>query len=145
MTSWDPPLETGFSEGDRYLPEEVERVGTTPTEARQPGVYVLRCSLPEERSLTDLRARWRRFSEHVPPYLEQVPHASELYYVGASNDVYGRIDDHLAGDVRTVTFCKAFPPHHVDGIQYLDDPWSRESGIATTLQNARTDAYVHSR
>lgn len=143
--TWTPPLDDGLARGDRYLAEDIESVGSTPTEARQPGVYILQCSLPGDTSLIGLRDRWYKYADIVPPYLEQLPGRDTVYYVGASNDVYGRLVDHLERDVRSVTFLKVFPPHHVEDVVYLDDPWTRESGVAIDFQNRHPEAYVHSR
>lgn len=146
MTAWDPPLETGLADGSKYLSEDIEHAGTTPTEAHQPGAYVLRCSHPDE-SLFALEGRWRDATghEHTPDYLETITTAQAVYYVGGASDVYRRIDEHLTRKARRVNFLAVFPPHHVHTVWYDDSPLEREERVAGMLQRQRPETYVHQR
>jgi hypothetical protein len=147
MTDWHPPLSDGLADGDRYLSEDIETAGTTPTAAHQPGAYVLVCSHPRDESLADLRDRWRDATghEHTPEYLADVAQAERVFYVGGAGDVYDRIDEHLTRAARRVSFLKVFPPHHVHTVWFDSDPFEREEKVAGTLQRQRPESYVHQR
>jgi len=142
MTEYDPDPDTGLR-GDLPLSEHVEQVGYTPTELRNPGVYTLRCCRPD-----DPTAAWDEIFDHRSQYVDEMIDASEIVYVGAAKDVYDRLTDHVAGDVRQTALLRVCPPHNLIDVQLFDSAdkaFMRESGIATQLQNQNPSWYVHSR
>jgi predicted GIY-YIG superfamily endonuclease len=149
MTTFDPPLGSAPTAADQYLSERIETdADTTPTAARTPGCYVLRCCKPQTRSVEAHTRRWLDVTghEHAPPYLDSVAAAKRLYYVGASErDVYDRLTDHASGEHRQVAFLKVYPPASIERVEPTDADRAleRESALETRLSNAWPDAFIH--
>ena len=102
-------------------------------DARNPGVYALELSVPP--ALDAVRRDWDREHDHRPPddALARLASADRVAYVGASIDVYGRLCDHAAADVRTATICEAFPPERVIDVWPHCDPFAAERNRALRL------------
>ena len=139
MTTADPPRDTGLR-GELYLSEHVETQGYTPTDLHAPGVYALRCSVPD-----DVPAAWDAQFETRPSYVADIVQAQRTVYVGAAQDVYDRLRDHVDGEVRQAALLQVCPPHSLVDVWLCDDPFTKESGIAIDLQNKHDDWYIHSR
>lgn len=108
--------------------------------ARGPGVYALRCAVPDDAAA--VREALGEVSDADPPegYAERLAAAERVAYVGASGDVYDRLCDHAAGDVRKATFLRAFPPERVVDVWPHDDPWPCEHKRALKL--ARREGWL---
>lgn len=137
-----PPLETGLS-GEKYLSERIEeRHNVTPTEARSPGVYALVLSVPQD---VDLREYWLMEYDTLPDYWESLVDAERVVYVGASDDAYGRIQEHIQSDARKAVLPSVFPPHSLERLwlyEDADEAFLRESMHATRLRNSRPEWFV---
>jgi len=142
MTHYSPAFDTGLR-GTLTLSEHVEQEGHTPTDLRGPGCYALRCCRPD-----DPTAAWDREFDTRPEYVADLVLSNEIVYVGASKDVYSRLEDHVAGDVRQAALLQVCPPHSLLDVWLFDSverAFERESGIALELQQDHPQWYVHSR
>jgi len=142
MTHYRPDPATGIR-GDTPLSEHVEAQGFAPSELRGPGVYTLRCCRPD-----DPGAAWDREFDARPEYLANIVLAERVAYVGAAADVYARLADHVAGDVRKARLLEVCPPHSLFDVVPFDTAeraFTREKGIAMDLQHEHETWYVHSR
>lgn len=82
----------------------------------------------------------RAFLEHVegtPPssQLERLAFAERVCYVGASGNVYDRLQDHADGEVRKALFLECFPPVDVVGVWPSDAPFESEFNRARMLSD----------
>lgn len=100
---------------------------------RGPGVYALEVRTPDDAE-TAYR-RWFSHHDHTPPEdaLARIADASKVAYVGASGDVYGRLCDHVAGDVRKAAFLAVFRPTRVIDVWQDADPFASEFNRAVRL------------
>lgn len=85
--------------------------------ARGPGCYALSLNVPE-----DLRRRWRRHFDAVPANLGWLADAPRAVYVGAASDVYGRLCEHVAADVRRASVLRLCPPQRVVAVEPTSNP-----------------------
>jgi len=112
--------------------------------ARGPGCYALSVAVPDK---ADLVARhWHRVHDAGPPegVYAQLAQAQDVYYVGASGDVYGRLCDHC-GDTRKAAFLDAFPPDAVAEVWPHDDAtaaFEAEYNHAVALRDGRTRVWT---
>lgn len=81
--------------------------------AHGPGVYALECDVPD--SPAAVQERWLAQHDHDPPddAYARLAAAERVAYVGASNDIYARLCDHVGGEVRRAAFLSAFSPTRV--------------------------------
>lgn len=98
-----------------------------------PGCYALAVDVPDDPS--DVTLAFRQVSDADLPdsYAERLARADRVAYVGASRDVYERLCDHAAGDVRKATFLQAFSPQRVVDVWPHDSPFTREYKRARSL------------
>ena len=110
-------------------------------DARGPGVYALTCDVPTGDPDAIL-SQWDATHDHRPgdDRLRRLVGANPVLYVGASGQVYDRLCDHAAGDVRTTAFCAAFEPTGVVDVWPHDDPFAHERRRA--IQLARDGGWV---
>jgi hypothetical protein len=78
---------------------------------------------------------WYSEFDHAPPEdaLERIADAPRVAYVGASGNVYGRLCDHVAGDVRKAAFLSVFRPTRVIDVWPDADPFASEFNRAMRL------------
>lgn len=125
--------------------------GLTPTEMHQSldsdglllashnaGVYAIRCNVPD--SVEGVQRRWIDENDLALPdrYAEQLSQASRCVYVGASGDVYGRLQSHANGEVRKSSFVQAFPPVAVLNVTPHENPFEHERTLAYMLSGEGT-------
>jgi hypothetical protein len=108
--------------------------------ARGPGCYALRCDVPKDALV--VQNWWQEVADEPLPaeYATPLATAERVAYVGASGDVYDRLCDHAAGDVRKATFLQAFEPERVADVWPGEDPFVREHKRALKL--ARRDGWI---
>jgi hypothetical protein len=102
-------------------------------DAHRPGCYGLRVRTP---SLTDEVAQsFREHSDVTPPekIMDRLASAGRVAYVGASGNVYDRLQDHARGDVRKALFLRCFPPVDVVGVWPSEAPFESEFNRARAL------------
>jgi len=139
--TYTPPIENSLH-GSKYLSEDVEEAGYSPSELRSPGVYAIQCCQPD-----DPREAWLRHYEVLPEYIEELEDADTIVYVGASADMYDRLIDHADRDVRKAALLKVCPPYCLLDVEHYDTAdraFDRESRLAIKLQNEHPSWYVHS-
>lgn len=120
--------------------ETLDRQGLLDT-SHNSGTYALEVTTPSD---TEGVARaFREVSEAVPPdeVLDRLT-ASDVAYVGASGDVYGRLMDHAAGEVRKALFLRAFDVTGVVGVWPERDPFQHEYNRAVSLSNQGWTCYT---
>jgi hypothetical protein len=103
-------------------------------DAQNSGTYALEVETPTD---TESVARaFREVSDAVPTdeVLDRLT-ADRVAYVGASGDVYGRLMDHAAGEVRKALFLRAFNVTGVVGVWPERDPFQHEYNRAVSLSN----------
>jgi len=125
------------------LPEGLSVFADSVAIMHRPSVYALTLSRPD-----DLAAAWDRTFDTRPPWFESFRDAGQAIYVGAASDTLARLEDHRDGDVRVATLMQVCDIDGLRNVWWFDDAdraFERESGIATTLANEYTDAYVHQR
>ena len=110
------------------------------TAAQGPGVYALGVPVPSMPSVA--REQWDAVHDARPPddALARLAEAPRVAYVGASSQVYDRLCDHVAGDVRTTAFLAAFDPAAVINVWPHDAPFDAE--VTRALRLAREDWVV---
>jgi len=76
--------------------------------------------------------------DETPPEttLERLADAPRVAYVGASTDVYSRLQDHVAGDSRQATFLEAFAAVDVVYVFPTKSPFEQEYNTAAELSRA---------
>lgn len=142
--NWDPPIDSGLS-GVVY-PEDA--LDAYVDDRRGPGVYALRCSLPDTNDHETYHRLWLDHYDVVPGFLEAIVDAGRLLYVGAAKDVLARLNTHLEAPNRSASVCRVFPIHSVVGVWPMDSvgvAFERESGVGIELQNEYPGDYVHYR
>lgn len=127
-----------------YVSLALEQAGYDPAEAKQPGVYALRCRKPTH-DFEALTRRWLAVFEDTPDYLHDVAQASQIVYCGASGSIFDRLVDHAEGDKRVTTFLKVFEPREILRIWPDREPFLREQQYADRLTRELDGAYVHCR
>lgn len=116
------------------LTEDLDKRGLL-TKAHNPGVYALRVEVPDsEQIVTD---QWDAQYDVQPEdsALSRLADAHKVAYVGASGNVYERLTDHAAGDVRKTAFLSVFPPTEVIDVWPSKDPFEKEYRRALRLTN----------
>lgn len=68
--------------------------------------------------------------------------AQRVAYVGASKDVYSRLQDHAEAEVRQATFLEAFDAVDVVGVWPTDTPFQAEFNRAAALSREGWVAYT---
>jgi hypothetical protein len=106
------------------------------------GVYALRLSRP-----ADLAAAWDRTFEHRPEYFAPLRDAAAVVYVGAAQNVLGRLTDHADGDVRQAALLEVCTIDELRNIWWCEAErrFIVESQTATMLQHERPGWYIHQR
>ena len=127
-TATDPLTPTTLQQtlDDRgYLPQ-----------VHNPGTYALRAAVPD--TVDAVTEAFGNVIDETPPEatLERLADAPRVAYVGASTDVYSRLQDHVAGDARQATFLKAFPPTDVVYVFPTKSPFEQEYNTAAELSRA---------
>jgi predicted GIY-YIG superfamily endonuclease len=126
------------------LPGDVEPFLTENFEQlRGPAVYALDVVKPD-----DVAAEWDRHFDARPEYMDELQSARDVLYVGATNDLLLRLEDHVEGDVRQsalLTVCDIVGVRDVVWFDDADRAFERENGIAMQLANELEHTYVHSR
>lgn len=94
--------------------------------AHGPGCYSLRLTTPPD----DPRAVFEHWTAHhdaAPQWIiDGLADADRLAYVGASGDVYGRIQDHAEAEVRRAAILRVYPPVEVLGVEPRENPFEAE-------------------
>lgn len=98
-----------------------------------PGTYGLQVRTPPT-----VHAVTEAFREHVdvsPPdeVLARLAESERVAYVGASGNVYDRLQDHCEGEVRKALFLRCFPPVDLVGVWPSDAPFESEFNRARAL------------
>lgn len=135
MTNWTPPLATGLARGDRRVEDALRPHVDDLADSHQPGVYCLTLSTPTDRDYADV---WLDHYEELHPEIDAMQAASKVLYVGASKDVFARITDHAAGEVRQAAVPSVFKPHDVYDVRFFnttDEAFAHEGRIAMELKN----------
>jgi hypothetical protein len=127
------------------LHEQLDRQGLL-ADSRGSGTYALAVDAPDY--VEPVARRWASISDEPMPegYAERIAEADEVLYVGASAQVYDRLQDHVVAEVRQATFLSAFPPTHVRGVWPTDgDPFAEEYNRARSLADGSTEAWSDGR
>jgi len=125
------------------LPADAEPFVDDISDLRQPGVYALKCIKPN-----DMAAQWDRHFDHRPNYWNELVNAQRVAYVGASNDVLARLEDHRDADVRKAALLEVCEPVGVLNIKFFptaERAFERESGLALRFAREHPEFYVHQR
>jgi predicted GIY-YIG superfamily endonuclease len=113
------------------------------SDLRQPGVYALKCIKPN-----DMVAQWDRHFDHRPDYWNELVNAERVAYIGASNDVLARLEDHRDADVRKAALLEVCEPVGVLNIKFFptaEQAFERESGLALRFAREHPEFYAHQR
>jgi len=114
-------------------------------DAHGPGCYAFQIETPD--SADAAATRWHHTHEHAPPEgtFDRLADAPDVAYVGASGDVYGRLCDHAAGDVRQTAFLAAFEPTRVIDVWPTEGPFEHEFNRAMRLVQSDWVCWVDGR
>lgn len=102
-------------------------------DSRGPGCYALEVDTPDS---TEAVARaFLAVGDATPPdaTMERLT-SHKCAYVGASKQVYDRLADHAAGEVRQATFLRAFDAVGVVGVWPASEPFEAEYNRAVALR-----------
>jgi predicted GIY-YIG superfamily endonuclease len=113
------------------------------SELRQPGCYALKCRKPDNP-----REEWHQHFEETPNYLDLIDKKQRIAYVGASNDVLSRLEDHRDADKRKAALLRVCEPIGVLNIKFFQtaqQAFDREYGLARRFQRQHPEFYVHQR
>jgi len=145
---WTPPIETGLS-GSAYPNVQVGQFADDLDEAHQPGVYVIRLSVPTQLDLSGHKELWNETHGYTPDYVQQVAESEGVMYVGAAEDVLSRVQDHIDDSVNnSSTLMHTYPPHSVIQVYFydsIDDAFNNEYNKEVQLRQTRSSIYIHSR
>lgn len=102
-------------------------------DSHDPGTYGLEVDTPDS-----VEAVARRFHEHVDTTpssdtLQRIANADDVAYVGASGNVYDRLQDHADAEVRQALFLRVFDLVGVLGVWPAESPFEAEYGRALSL------------
>jgi len=125
------------------LPADAEPFVDDISELRGAGVYALKCIKP-----ADIAEQWDRHFDHRPDYWDELVNAYRVAYVGASNDVLSRLEDHRDADVRKAALLEVCEPVDVLNIKFFptaEQAFERESGLALRFAREHPEFYVHQR
>lgn len=86
------------------------------------GVYALELDVPDIPAA--IRERWLAVHDVIPAedLDERLARASTVAYVGAASDVYDRLTDHVAGEVRQSALLEVFSAVKIIDIWPYDNP-----------------------
>lgn len=146
QASWKPDPATGLS-GEEYLTTAFEEFVDDISDAYRPGIYVLELSTPPTTDYEEHCRLWREEFDAVPQYLHSIAGTPKLLYVGAAEDVYSRLQEHLDNPNRSTKVAQVFPIHSIRYIKWCDSPdeaFTHENAVATDLANS-INGYVHCR
>jgi len=132
----------------QYLTEEIAQHVDDLSDAHEPGVYVVELSTPSMSSYEHYTRLWLQEHEAIPDYVQSIAAAERLLYVGASDNVYDRLQEHLNNPNRSTVVAEVFPIHSIVGVQLFTTPteaFEAEQDIAMDLTNNEPNAHVHSR
>lgn len=113
------------------------------TRMHGPAVYSLALNPPD-----DLPTAWDNTFNQRPPYFEELQTAERVVYVGATNNLLGRLEDHKNGDVRVTVLTDIYTINNLHNVWWMpsaDIAFERESRIALKLQQDNPGWYIHSR
>lgn len=128
------------------LPEAAEPFipeGKDLSALHHPGVYALRLDRPE-----DMASAWDDVFDVRPDYWDDLNDRDGVVYVGAAEDILYRLEEHVRGHKRRAALLRVCGIDGLRNIWWCDSPsiaFTRESQLATMLQNEYPDLYVHSR
>jgi len=110
------------------------------------GCYALEIATPDAGHETHAR-RWADAGyETMPPFLDRLVDASRVLYVGRASSVRDRLEDHLAGDVRTASLPKVYEVRGIEGVRWGENTDHAERVFADDMRlQTLDDVYVHSR
>jgi len=102
-------------------------------DSRGPGTYALQVETPDTSG--NVAQAFREYCEELPPseHMAQLADASSVCYVGASGQVYSRLEDHTEGVVRQSLFLRAFEPVSLVGVWPSDTAFQDEYNRAVAL------------
>jgi len=105
-------------------------------DAHGPGCYALRLDVPA--SAEEAHRRWLSHYDAVPEgdALTEMAAAERVAYVGASGDVYDRLQDHAEAEVRKAGVLGPFPPQEVITVVPTDTPFEDEFRTARLLRDS---------
>lgn len=118
---------------DEFTPtavhESLDRAGLLDA-AHGPGCYALALDVPD--SVEAANRDWLAHFDALPgnDAVGRLARAEAVAYVGASKDVYGRLEDHAKGEVRKARVMQPFPPTEVI------DVWPEDSQFIAERQHA---------
>jgi len=138
-------LEHDLRDDDDTLLSEALAEHTDDT-ADAPGCYALDIAVPDAGFETHAR-RWMRSGyESTPPYLSRIVDADAIVYVGRAASVRDRIEDHLAGDVRTASLPSVYDVRSILAVRWGTNTDHAEQVFADDLRaELGPNAFVHSR
>lgn len=112
--------------------------------ARGPGCYALEVAIPDRGE--QIARYWHRHHDHAPEgFYRRLADAEQVLYVGAAKDVYERLCDHIAGEVRQATFLKAYPAVSLHSIWPKEVPeraFIEEQAVARALSGPATRVWT---
>ena len=129
------------------LTETLDRRGEL-ADARGPGVYALEVAIPHHGE--QIARYWHRYHDHAPSdeFYTRLAEADSVLYVGAASDVYARLCDHVAGDVRKAAFLEAFPAESLHSLWPKDSAevaFREEEAVARALSSASQRVWTDGR
>ena len=143
---WYPPVESGLN-GDRSPEEDIEPWVDDLSDAREPGVYVVKCSTPSEWDTVE--RLWSKHYEVDPPdWVREAFESHVVLYVGGAKDVLGRLHQHLENANQSSALTRVFPLHSLWDVRWMDSAeqaFERESGVAIEIDERYPAIYVHQR
>lgn len=146
QASWQPDPATGLA-GEQYLTTAFEEFVDDISKAHSPGIYVLEMSTPATSDYEEYCRLWLEEFDTTPRYLQSIAATPKLLYVGAAEDVYERLEEHLTEPNQSTTIADVFPIHSIRYIKWCESPdeaFDYEKAVATDLANS-IDGYVHCR
>ena len=127
------------------LHESLDRRGLL-EDSHGPGTYALQVETPDTSG--SVAQAFREHVDELPPseHMAQLADASSVCYVGASGQVYDRLQDHTEGVVRQSLFLRAFEPVSLVGVwpseNAFQDEYNRAVALSRDGWTAWTDGQV---
>ena len=127
-------------DSEAELTEHLDEAGLL-NDARGAGTYAIAVTVPD--SETAIREAWHDHHDAMltDDAVEQLADADRVAYVGASNNVYARLSDHVTGVRHSTAFLTVFPPERVVDVWPAEHPFPLEVSTAMQLANDGWVAY----
>jgi hypothetical protein len=124
------------------LPADLEPYADSIAAMHEPGAYALVLAQPD-----DLVAQWDARFDHRPGWVAEAADSDTVCYVGGSQDILSRLEDHREGSVRVPVLTRLCDIERLQTVVWADsDTYEHvEYNLAATLRDERPGWFIRQR